>query len=217
MPTLLFERGFSVVKSLTFVSVMSVCNPLGALLAADLMERFERRWFNAAACFLVVVCGLAYGFSRDPTWIMVFGALVVIGLQAGATGSYIYASELFSTDVRSLGTGFTYGPGHAVNPQELFVCQRDSRLGPHAVTLAARHVLGQMRGVVDVMAAGHDLFFVFHPVVIVRLGALCLVERRILLVASRVGHLHSPGGRATRARERSPVVVRPDTGRATEG
>jgi putative MFS transporter len=121
VPTLLFERGFSVVKSLTFVSVMSVCNPLGALLAADLMERFERKWFNTAACFMVVVCGLAYGFSSNPTWIMVFGALMVIGLQAGATGSYIYSSELFSTDVRSLGTGFTYGTGRLANVAGPFI------------------------------------------------------------------------------------------------
>lgn len=115
VPTLLFEHGFSVVKSLTFVSVMAVCNPLGALLAADLMERFERKWFNTAASFGVVVFGLAYGYSSDPAWIMVFGALVVISLQAGATGSYIYTSELFSTDVRSLGTGMTYGLGRMAN------------------------------------------------------------------------------------------------------
>jgi putative MFS transporter len=121
VPTLLFEHGFSVVKSLTFVSVISICNPLGALLAADLMERFERKWFNACASLTVVVCGLAYGFSRDPTWIMVFGALMVIGLQAGATGSYIYASELFSTDVRSLGTGFTYGIGRLANVAGPFI------------------------------------------------------------------------------------------------
>ncbi|HEY1412758.1 MAG TPA: MFS transporter, partial [Rhodopila sp.] len=121
VPTLLFERGFSVVKSLTFVSVMAVCNPLGALLAADLMERFERKWFNAVASFAVVVCGLAYGFSSDPTWIMVFGALVVIGLQAGAAGSYIYTSELFSTDVRSLGTGLTYGAGRLANVAGPFI------------------------------------------------------------------------------------------------
>ena len=43
LPTLLFERGFSVVTSPTIVSVMADCNPLGALLAADLMERFERK------------------------------------------------------------------------------------------------------------------------------------------------------------------------------
>jgi putative MFS transporter len=121
VPTLLFEHGFSVVKSLTFTSVISICNPLGALLAADLMERFERKWFNTAVSFLVVVCGLAYGFSSDPTWIMVFGALMVIGLQAGATGGYIYTSELFSTDVRSLGTGMTYGLGRLANVAGPFI------------------------------------------------------------------------------------------------
>jgi putative MFS transporter len=121
VPTLLFEHGFSVVKSLTFTSVISICNPLGALLAADLMERFERKWFNTASSVLVAGCGIAYGFSSDPTWIMVFGALVVIGLQAGATGSYIYTSELYSTDVRSLGTGMTYGIGRLSNVAGPFI------------------------------------------------------------------------------------------------
>jgi putative MFS transporter len=121
VPTLLFEHGFSVVKSLTFVSVISVCNPLGALLAADLMERFERKWFNTAVSFAVVGCGLAYGFSSDPTWIMISGAMMVISLQAGATGSYIYTSELFSTDVRSLGTGLTYGIGRLANVAGPFI------------------------------------------------------------------------------------------------
>jgi putative MFS transporter len=121
VPTLLFEHGFSVVKSLTFTSVISICNPLGALLAADLMERFERKWFNTAVSFMVAFCGIAFGFSSDPTWIMVFGALVVIGLQAGATGGYIYTSELFSTDVRSLGTGMTYGIGRLSNVAGPFI------------------------------------------------------------------------------------------------
>jgi MFS transporter, putative metabolite:H+ symporter len=121
VPTLLFERGFSVVKSLTFVSVIAVCNPLGALISADLMERFERKWFNVAVCFLTAVTGVAYGFSNDPTWIMIFGACVVIALQAGATGGYIYTSELYSTDVRSLGTGFTYGIGRLCNVAGPFV------------------------------------------------------------------------------------------------
>ena len=85
------------------------------------MERFERKWFNTVASFLVVAAGLAYGFTSNPTWIMVFGALVVIGLQAGATGSYIYTSELFPTDVRSLGTGLTYGLGRLANVAGPFI------------------------------------------------------------------------------------------------
>lgn len=114
-PTLLYEHGFSVTKSLTYASVIAICNPIGALIAADLMERIDRKWYNTGVCTLVAVAGLLYGFAGTPALIMAIGALVVISLQGGATGLYIYTSELFSTDVRSLGIGFTYGVGRLTN------------------------------------------------------------------------------------------------------
>lgn len=120
-PTLLYEHGFSVTKSLTYTSVIAVCNPIGALIAADLMERIDRKWFNTGVCILVAICSLLYGFAGTPALIMGIGALVVIALQGGATGLYIYTSELFSTDVRSLGIGLTYGAGRLTNVAGPFI------------------------------------------------------------------------------------------------
>jgi MFS transporter, putative metabolite:H+ symporter len=120
-PTLLYEHGFSITKSLTYVSVIAICNPLGALIAADLMERFDRKWYNTCVCLAVVVSVLLYGFTATPALIMIFGALVVIALQCGATGIYIYTSELFSTDVRSHGIGLTYAAGRLTNVAGPFI------------------------------------------------------------------------------------------------
>ncbi len=120
-PTLLYEHGFSITKSLTYASVIAICNPIGALIAADLMERIDRKWYNTGVSVLVAVCVLLYGFADTPALVMVLGALVVIALQGGATGLYIYTSELFSTDVRSLGIGLTYGAGRITNVAGPFI------------------------------------------------------------------------------------------------
>jgi MFS transporter, putative metabolite:H+ symporter len=115
VPTLLYQHGFSVTKSLTYTSVMALCNPIGALLAAYLMERIDRKWFNAGVCAYIAVVVVLYGLSDTPAMIMLSGALVVIGLQGSATGLYIYTSELFATEVRSLGVGLSYGLGRIIN------------------------------------------------------------------------------------------------------
>jgi putative MFS transporter len=121
VPTLLFQHGVTVVHSLTYTSVMALCNPVGALIAADLIERFERRWFNVAISVYVAVIGVAFGMSDNPTLIMVFGSLMVIGLQAATVSSYTYASELYPTELRSQGNGITYGLGRVANVGGPFV------------------------------------------------------------------------------------------------
>jgi len=115
VPTLLFQHGVTVVKSLTYTSVMALCNPIGALIAADLVERFERRWFNVGISMFVAVCGVLFGLSDNPILIMLLGSLVVMGLQAATVSSYTYASELYPTELRSQGNGITYGIGRVAN------------------------------------------------------------------------------------------------------
>ena len=115
VPTLLYQHGVTVVKSLTYTSVMALCNPIGALIAADLVERFERRWFNVGISVYVMVCGLLFGISENPILIMVLGSMIVMGLQAATVSSYTYASELYPTELRSQGNGITYGIGRVAN------------------------------------------------------------------------------------------------------
>ncbi len=121
VPTLLVKHGFSVVHSLTFSSVIAVCNPLGAILASYLVERFERRWFITVDGILIAAFGLGFGLSFEPAAILVFGALVMLSIQAMAVGLYTYTPEMFPTDVRSTGMGLTYGVGRLANVAGPFV------------------------------------------------------------------------------------------------
>ena len=121
VPTLLVKHGFSVVHSLTYASVIAVCNPLGAIAASYLVERFERRWFIAVAGVLIAAFGLGFGLSFHPAAIVVFGALVMLSIQAMAVALYTYTPEMFPTDVRSTGMGLTYGVGRLANVLGPFV------------------------------------------------------------------------------------------------
>ncbi|MDE1951492.1 MAG: MFS transporter [Betaproteobacteria bacterium] len=121
VPTLLVKHGFSVVHSLTFASVIAVCNPLGAILASYLVERFERRWFITVDGILIAAFGLGFGLSFQPEAILVFGGLVMLSIQAMAVGLYTYTPEMFPTDVRSTGMGLTYGVGRLANVLGPFV------------------------------------------------------------------------------------------------
>jgi MFS transporter, putative metabolite:H+ symporter len=115
VPTLLVEHDFSIVKSLTFTSTIAICNPLGAFIASRLVERIDRKWFITIDAIAIAVSGLLYGFTYEPVFIMIFGALVVLGIRAFIAAAYVYTPELFPTGMRSSGHGLAYGVGRLAN------------------------------------------------------------------------------------------------------
>jgi putative MFS transporter len=115
VPTLLVKHGFSIVESLSYTSLIAICNPLGALIASDLVERFERKWFITIDAVLIAIFGMGFGLSAQPAFIVLCGALVVTSIQAMAVGLYTYTPELFPTAARSSGMGLSYGVGRLAN------------------------------------------------------------------------------------------------------
>lgn len=115
VPTLLVEHGFSIVRSLTYSSVIAVCNPVGAWIASLFVERIDRKWYIAINAMAVAVFGLLFGLTFKPPLIMLFGALVVMGLQSFVAAVYAYTPELFPTRLRSSGHGLVYGIGRLAN------------------------------------------------------------------------------------------------------
>lgn len=115
VPTLLVAHGFSIVNSLAWSSAISIGAVPGALLAAVVAERWDRRWLVTGTALVIGLCGLVYGLSFRTATIIIFGFLVAMFLQTFAPLLYAYTAECYPTHIRNSGTGLAYGIGRLAN------------------------------------------------------------------------------------------------------
>src|SRR5207249_5024030 len=93
VPTLLTERGFSIVHSLEQTSVMHIGAVPGAWIAASISDRWERKSLIAIVALAIATCGMVYGLSFRTATIVIFGFLVAMGQQIFAPLLYAYTPE----------------------------------------------------------------------------------------------------------------------------
>lgn len=87
----------------------------GAVIAALISDRWERKWWLTLVSLLIAACGLAYGLTFRANMIVVFGFLVAMFLQTFAPLLYAYTAECYPTEIRNSGAGLTYGIGRLAN------------------------------------------------------------------------------------------------------
>jgi putative MFS transporter len=115
VPTLLVAHGFSLVNSLAWSSTISIGAVPGALIAALISDRWDRKWWITLLALIIGSCGLAYGLTFQTTTIVIFGFLVAMFLQTFAPMLYSYTAECYPTEIRNSATGMTYGIGRLAN------------------------------------------------------------------------------------------------------
>jgi putative MFS transporter len=115
VPTLLASRGFPVSKALLLASLMYIGAPIGAVIAAIISDRWERKYLIAIAALVIAGFGMLYGLSSQTVPITIFGFLVAMFLQVFAPLLYAYTPEIFPTAIRTSGSGIAYGAGRLAN------------------------------------------------------------------------------------------------------
>ncbi|MBB6143877.1 putative MFS transporter [Silvibacterium bohemicum] len=115
VPTLLAARGFPVVKSLLWVSIMYFGAPVGALIAAIISDKWERKYLIAITSVVIAGFGVVYGLSNAMVPIVILGFCVAMFIQTFAPLLYAYTPECYPTEIRSSGSGVAYGAGRLAN------------------------------------------------------------------------------------------------------
>jgi putative MFS transporter len=115
VPTLLVKQGLTVAQSLHFTTAMHTGAVPGVLLSAFVAERWERKWSIVATAVLTAVSALCFGFAVHGPETIAFGFAVAMLIQCFSPLIYAYTAECFPTDLRSSGSGLTYGIGRLAN------------------------------------------------------------------------------------------------------
>ena len=108
IPTLLLSEGISVTKSLAFVFVIAIVNPLGPLLAMRFADVFERKWQIVTLAIVIATCGLLWAQQREAAGIIAFGVVITLANTWFSSAFHAYQAELYPTRIRGQAVGFVY-------------------------------------------------------------------------------------------------------------
>lgn len=108
---LLVGKGFDVVKSNAFVILMYLPAIPGYLIATYLVEIVGRKKMIFSYLILAAIFSYFYGAAETMTQIIIFGGLLQMFSFGIWSLIYTYASEVFPTRIRGIGTGTTSSAG----------------------------------------------------------------------------------------------------------
>jgi putative MFS transporter len=161
LPSLMFGKGFAIVKSFEYVLIMTLGQIPGYFSAAYLVEKIGRK--ATLVSYLTLSGAAAYFFSLSAsTSEIIWWGVAVYFFNLGAWGVlYAYTPEMYPTAIRATGSGWASFCG---------------RIG----AIAAPLVVGRMIDVMGLTAAYPLIFILFAAVfLITALGMLLLgIETR---------------------------------------
>ena len=111
LPSLVFQQGFTVVKTFEYVLIMTLAQLPGYYCAAWLVDKIGRKYTLSAFLLFSGVASYFFGHASTAAALMMWGS-VMFFFNLGAWGVlYTYTPEQYPTAIRALGSGWAAGFG----------------------------------------------------------------------------------------------------------
>ncbi|MCV9950432.1 MFS transporter [Paenibacillus sp. BT-177] len=105
LPSMMFMKGFELVKSFEYVLIMTLAQLPGYFTAAYLIEKLGRKFVLIIYLLLTAVSAIWFGTSETAGMLLAAGICLSF-FNLGAWGAmYAYTPELYPTSARSTGVG----------------------------------------------------------------------------------------------------------------
>jgi putative MFS transporter len=102
------RKGFGHNEALTMQFGAFLLAPVGPLLAVLSVERWQRKWMIVALAVTLAGLHVAFRVAGNVALLTAVAALVVVGSNWFSAVFHAYQAELFPTEARATGIGFTY-------------------------------------------------------------------------------------------------------------
>lgn len=111
LPSLVFQQGFTVVKTFEYVLIMTLAQLPGYYCAAWLVDKIGRKYTLSAFLLFSGVASYFFGHASKAAALMMWGSVMSF-FNLGAWGVlYTYTPEQYPTAIRALGSGWAAGFG----------------------------------------------------------------------------------------------------------
>ena len=111
LPSLVFQQGFTVVKTFESVLIMTLAQLPGYYCAAWLVDKIGRKYTLSAFLLFSGVASYFFGHASTAATLMIWGSVMSF-FNLGAWGVlYTYTPEQYPTAIRALGSGWAAGFG----------------------------------------------------------------------------------------------------------
>ncbi|WP_422658375.1 MFS transporter [Paenibacillus sp. EC2-1] len=105
LPTVMVDKGFSLVKSFQYVLIMTIAQLPGYFTAAYFIEKFGRKFVLVTYLICTALSAIWFGYA-DSVGMLLAAGISLSFFNLGAWGGlYAYSPELYPTRVRSTGVG----------------------------------------------------------------------------------------------------------------
>ncbi len=106
--TLLIRKGFNHEDALNMQLGAFFLAPVGPLLGVWSIERWQRKWTIVGLAGVLAILQWSLGFLESALALTLIAAVIVLGLNWFSAVFHAYQAELFPTEARATGIGFTY-------------------------------------------------------------------------------------------------------------
>jgi len=113
LPNIMFEKGFTVTKSLQYTLLMNFAVPCASLCMMFLLDSVGRKVTSVCAFISAGVMAIAFASvgQGETALLIACGFFMVLFVQIAGNSMQIFASEVFPTNARASGFGWASGVG----------------------------------------------------------------------------------------------------------
>lgn len=111
LPSLIYQQGFTIIKSFEYLLIMTIAQFPGYISAAYLVDKIGRRYTLSLYLLCSGISSYFFGHATSEAMLLTSGICMSF-FNLGAWGViYTYTPELYPTEIRGLGSGWAAGIG----------------------------------------------------------------------------------------------------------